>query len=126
MLTEIKIAARRLLKSPGLSATARATLARCIGANLAIFAVVDALLIRSLPFPRPDRLVTLYYVYPRLPSAGSGASLAHYYERRGKIPALASLAEISTDTSVIGETGATSIESLGRVSPEFFATLGVR
>ncbi len=126
MLPEIKIAARRLIKSPAFAGTALATLALCIGANLAIFAVVDAILIRSLPFPQPDRLVRLYYVYPRLPSATRGASLTNYYERRGKIPALASLAEISTDTSVIGESGATSIESLGRVTPEFFATLGAR
>jgi predicted permease len=126
MLTEIKIAARRLIKAPGFSGTALATLALCIGANLTIFAVVDAILLRSLPFPKPDRLVRLYYVYPRLPSATSGASLTNYYERRGKIPALASLAEMSADTSVIGETGATSIESLGRVTPEFFATLGAR
>jgi predicted permease len=126
MLNEIKIAARRLAKSPAFAGTALTTLALCIGANLTIFAVVDALFIRQLPFPRPDRLVTLYYVYPRLPSASSGASLTNYYERREKIPALASLAEISTDTSVIGETGATSIEKLGRVTPEFFATLGVR
>ncbi len=126
MLTEIKIAARRLINSPGFAGTALATLALCVGANLAIFAVVDAILIRSLPFPRPDRLVRLYYVYPRLPSATRGASLTNYYERRGKIPALASLAAISVDSSVIGETGATSIEGLGRVTPEFFATLGAR
>ncbi len=126
MLNEIKIAARRLIRSPGFAGTALATLALCIGANLAIFAVVDAILVRSLPFPKPDRLVRLYYVYPRLPSAGRGASLTNYYERRGKIPALASLAEVSVDTSVVGETGATSIEKLDRVTPEFFATLGVR
>jgi len=102
-----------------------ATLAVCVGANLVIFAVVDAILIRSLPFPRADRLVRLYYVYPRLPSATPGASLTNYYERRGKIPALASLAEIDEATSVVGESGSTSIEKLGRVTPEFFSTLGV-
>src|SRR5580692_8036272 len=125
MLTELRIAARRLWNTPAFTATALATLALCIGANLAIFAVVDAILIRPLPFPRSDRLVTLFYVYPRLPTATDGASLTNYYERRGRIPALASLAEISTDTSVIGETGATSIENLGRVTPEFFRTLGI-
>jgi predicted permease len=126
MLAEIHIAFRRLAKSPLFTAAALGTLALCIGANLTIFAVVDAILIRSLPFPQADRLVRLYYVYPKLPSAQSGASLTNYYERRGKIPALASLSDIDENTTVIGESGATSIESLGRVTPEFFSTLGIR
>jgi predicted permease len=125
MLADIRIALRRLAKSPVFALTALATLGLCIGANLTIFAVVDAILIRSLPFPRADRLVTMYYVYPKLPSATPGASLTNYFERRGKIPALASLAEIAEGTSVIGEKGSTAIEKLGRVTPEFFSTLGV-
>jgi predicted permease len=125
MFSEIKIALRRLEKSPAFTVTALATLALCIGANLTIFAVVDAILIRPLPFPRADRLVTMYYVYPKLPSATPGASLTNYFERRGKIPALSSVAEISEETAVIGDTGSTSIEKLGRVTPEFFSTLGV-
>jgi len=111
--------------APAFTSTALATLALCIGANLTIFAVVDAILIRPLPFAHADRLVTLYYTYPKLPSASPGASLTNYYERRGKIPALASLAEIDEETSVVGESGSTSIEKLGRVTPEFFSALGV-
>ncbi len=126
MFTELKIALRRLAKSPVFTATALATLALCIGANLTIFAVVDAILIRALPFPQADKLVTLYYVYPKLPSASPGASITNYYERRGKIPALASLAEIDENSTVIGDSGSTTIEKLGRVTPEFFSTLGVR
>ncbi len=125
MPAEIYIALRRLAKSPLFTAAALGTLALCIGANLTIFAVVDAILIRSLPFPRADRLVRLYYVYPKLPSAQSGTSLTNYYERRGKIPALASISDIDENTTVVGESGATSIESLGRVTPEFFSTLGI-
>lgn len=125
MLSEIYLAFRRLAKSPLFTATALGILALCIGANLTIFAVIDAILIRSLPFPHADRLVRLYYIYPKLPSAQSGASLTNYYERRGKIPALASISDIDENTSVVGESGATSIESLGRVTPEFFSTLGI-
>src|SRR5471032_3321185 len=125
MLTEISVVFRRLFKSPGFVATALATLALCIGANLAIFAVVDAVLIRSLPFPRADRLLTLYYTYPNLLSVPNGASLTNYFERRGKVPGLASLSTIDESSSVVGESGATSIEKMGRVTPEFFDTLGV-
>ncbi|HEY5079084.1 MAG TPA: ABC transporter permease [Opitutaceae bacterium] len=126
MLPEIRFAARRLARSPAFLFTALLTLALCIGANLTIFGVVDSILIRSLPFPGADRLVTLYFTYPKLPNADSGASLTSYFERRGRIPALASLSAIQMATSVVGESGATSIENLGRVTPEFFDTLGVR
>ena len=126
MLSNLRHAFRSLAKSPGFTTTALATLAICLGANLTIFAVVDAILVRTLPYPDADRLVTLYYTYPRLPSANNGASLTSYYERRGQIPALSSLAAFSQATSVVGEAGSTSIENLGRASPEFFGTLGVQ
>jgi predicted permease len=125
MLNAVKIAIRRLARSPIFTATALATLALCIGANLTIFAVVDAILIRSLPFPHPDRLVTMYFVYPKLPSAQPGASVTNYYERRGRIPAIASLSAIDENKTVVGESGSTTIEKLGRITPEFFRTLGV-
>ena len=125
MVSALRIAVRRLAGSPAFALTALATLALCIGANLAILAVVDALLIRSLPFPRADRLLTIYYTYPHLPGTINGASLPNYYERRGKFPSLESLAEIAPATSVIGEPGATTIEDTGRVTPEFFDTLGI-
>ncbi|HEY1793559.1 MAG TPA: ABC transporter permease [Opitutaceae bacterium] len=125
MFTGLRTAARRLSKSPVFTITALATLALCIGANLTIFAVNDAILIRSLPFPHADRLVTMYYVYPKLPSATPGASVTNYYERRGKIAAFSSIAAIDENTTVLGETGSTSITKVGRVTPEFFSTLGV-
>jgi len=124
-MNNLNYALRSLLKTPGFTATALATLALCIGANLAIFAVIDAVLIRSLPYPGSDRLVTLYHSYPKANVARDLASLTSYYERRGHIPAFSSLSAISQTSSVIGETGATTIENVGRVTPEFFATLGV-
>ena len=51
----LRYAARLLRKSPAFTATTLATLALCLGANLAIFAVVDAILLRPLPFPMADR-----------------------------------------------------------------------
>ncbi len=125
MFAEIRIAVRRLAKSPLFTATALGTLALCIGANLTIFAVVDALLIRPLPFTHADRLVTMFYVYPKLPSSSPGASLTNYYERKGKIPALSSIAAIDEIFSVVGEKGSTTIVPMGKVTPEFFGTLGV-
>jgi len=56
---ELRVAARRLRKSPGFAVTAVLMLAFGIGATTAIFSVVDGVLLRPLPFPHADRLVTL-------------------------------------------------------------------
>jgi len=89
---ELSYAARLLRKTPGFTATALLTLAVCFGANLTIFAVIDSVLLRPLPFPEPGRLMTIFNTYPKAGVDRDGASLTNYYERRGHLPALASLA----------------------------------
>ena len=125
MFTTLRFALRGFRATPLLTLTALATLALCLGANLTLFALVDAVLLRPLPYREPDRLVTLYHAYPKLGLPRNGASLTTYYERRGRLPAFESLAALNQATSLLGETGATSREPIGRVTPEFFATLGV-
>src|SRR6476646_6591072 len=59
LLRDLRYGWRRVLAAPGFTATAILTLALGIGANVAIFTVVNAVLIRPLPFPDPDRLVRI-------------------------------------------------------------------
>jgi len=124
-LSDLRYAVRRLAAAPGFTATVVSTLSLCIGANLTIFAVVDSILLRPLPFPDPDRLVTIYNTYPRVDVMDDGASIANYYERRGRVAALQSVSLYRTDAAIVGETGSTVREFVMRVSSEFFATLGV-
>src|SRR6266487_1030430 len=57
---DVKYSFRLLLKDPGFTLTAVATLALGIGVNTAVFSVVNGLLLNPLPYPEPDRLVALY------------------------------------------------------------------
>jgi predicted permease len=122
---ELRYAVRLLRKTPGFTATALLTLALCLGANLTIFAVIDSVLLRPLPFPEAGRLVTVFNTYPKAGVERDGSSLTNYYERRGHIPAFSSLSIYRYGTAIIGEAGSTKREQITQVSPEFFTTLGV-
>jgi predicted permease len=122
---ELSYAARLLRKTPAFTATALLTLAVCLGANLTIFAVIDSVLLRPLPFPEPDRLMMIFNTYPKAGVDRDGSSLTNYYERRGRIPALASLSIYAYGTEIIGEPGSTERLQTMRVSPDFFFTLAL-
>src|SRR4051812_35575581 len=121
---DLRFAFRQLRNAPAFTITALATVAICLGANLAVFAVIDSVLLRPLPFPDSDRLVTIFNTYPKAGVERDGSSLTNYYERRGNIPALASLSIYRDGTEVVGETGSTEQEPVMRVSPDFFTTVG--
>src|SRR5262249_44262574 len=83
MMTDLRIGLRLLWKDKAFTITAALTLALCIGANTALFAVVDHVLLRPLPFPESDRIVLMANHYP-----GAGADIAlsnssapDYYDR---------------------------------------------
>lgn len=125
LLRDLRGACRLLARSPGFTATAIATLAICLGANLAIFSVVDAVLLRALPFPHAERLVTIFNAYPGAGVERAGASTPNYFDRRHALKSFTSIALYADRSAIVGGTGSPQTVSMACVSPEFFATLGV-
>jgi predicted permease len=121
---DLRHAFRGLRRTPGFTVTALATLALCLGANLTIFAAVDSVLLRPLPFPDAGRLVSVYNTYPKAGVSNDGCSLPNYYERRGHIAAFQGLAAYREGTTIAGPTGATERVPILGVSADFFSTLG--
>lgn len=123
-MNDLRFALRQLRHAPAFTVTALATIAICLGANLAMFAVIEAILLRPLPFPQSDRLVAIFNTYPKAGVERAGSSLTNYYERRGNIPGFSSLSIFRYGSEVVGETGSTQQEQVMRISPDFFTTLG--
>jgi predicted permease len=125
LLHDIRRAARRLRQTPGFTAIAVLVVAVAIGANTAIFSVVNATLLASGPFPDPDRLVR---VWDSSPQRGEEidpippASFAAYRDEAGVFEVLGG----STD-GFYNLTGAGEPEALlsYRYSADFFRALGV-
>ena len=127
MRNDIRYALRTLLRERGFAATIVLSLAVGIGANTAIFSVVNGVLLRPLPYRDPERLFTirevvpkLAHLYPTLP-----VNLSHYMEWRKRCSALESIALI--ESSAMNLTGAGEPERLAsaRVSANTFHVLGV-
>ena len=126
MINAFKLAFRRLAKTPGFTFTALTTLAICLGANLTIFAVVDAIVLRSLPFPEPDRLVLVENSYPGAGVDHAGASVANYFDRRdGALKSASSLSIYQPDTEIVGTAGSLRRVWNIRATPDILKTLGV-
>src|SRR4026208_2009324 len=104
-MNNLRFAFRQLYKAPAFTITALATVAICLGANLAIFGVINSILLRPLPFPQSDRLVTIFNTYPKAGVENDGSSITNYYERRGNIPAFSSLSICAESSDVVGGPG---------------------
>ena len=120
---DLRYAARVMRRAPGFTSTAVGTIALCLGANLSIFAIVNGVLLRPLPFPNADRLVRIYNTYPKAGVPDDGASVANYYERRGSVPAFSAVALYREGSALVGQPGATEREPVMRVTPLSAITL---
>jgi putative ABC transport system permease protein len=120
---DISYSLRTLRRSPGFTIVAILTLALGIGANTAIFSVVDGILLRPLPFHEPDRLVMVASVYRRGPAPSSGPNI---YDWRDQNHSLTSISTVSGHSAVLTGNGDPERLRGYDVSADFFAILGVK
>jgi putative ABC transport system permease protein len=126
MLRDLKYAIRMLTKSPGFSAIAIITLALGIGANSGIFSVVDAVLLRPLPFPNADRLVAIWGQVKHEGGDNQTDSYPNYADFRDQSKTLHGLTAFTLAGAILsGNEEARELRGLA-VTSDIFPVLGVK
>ena len=121
---DIRHSLRMFVQNPAFTFAAVAALTLGIGANTAIFSVVNAVLLKPVAVPDPDRVVVFMNVTPRGSGpAASPAKFAHYQQQTDIVQDVSAF-----NTGVVNYTGGTFPEQLrsGRVSASFFNLVGAR
>ncbi len=125
MLTDLKYALRMLFKSPAFTAIAILTLALGIGANSAIFSVIDAVLLHPLPFPRPNQLVAVWSRVAHDKFEKETESVPDYVDLRDQSQTLSALAAFTRAGAVLNGTEEARQLYGVAITSDIFSVLGV-
>jgi len=120
---DARYALRQLARMPGFTAVSALTLAIGIGATTAIFSIVNAVVLRPLPFPEPNRLVRVYSNRRGVDGSASAANFVRWRERSHSFSELVPV-EYRNFTLLTGDRPAEQVTGL-RVSADFFPALGL-
>jgi len=126
MYNDLRYALRQLRKDPGFTAVAVLSLALGIGANTAIFSIVDAVLIRPLPFKDPDSLVQVTRCFPSEHSALVSVPKAMYWIHHNQIFQYVAAYDFMAAGSNLAGGGEPERLRRVRVTADYFRVLGVR
>ncbi len=126
ILRELRYSQRMLAKRPGFSVAVIITLALGIGANTAIFTVVDAALLRSLPYQNADRLVQVWENLPREVKPQREASYPDFVDWKTNNRTFESMGGYGQIGLILNGTDSSEFLMGGRVSADFFRVLGVQ
>ena len=123
---DLVYAVRMLRRNPGFAATAIGTLALGIGANTAIFSVVNAVLLRPLPFSDPSRLVLIFATQASRGDRFDVTSYPAFEDWRQRNHSFESMAAFANRPMTLGFGSESMVASGKRVTPSMFDVLGVR
>ena len=124
ILNDLRFALRQTSKTPGLALLAILTLALGVGANTAIFTVIESVLLRPLPYPHADRL--LYVAYPTEKPGFQTTSWLNYRDIASQSKLMPTVAGYSEDVSVLESQDGTESVVAPRVTPNLFSMLGAK
>ena len=124
MMADLRYALRALARAPGFTLAVVLTLALGIGANSAVFSVVDSVLLRPLPYSEPGRLVNIYGRYPDF--GRTATSLPDFQDLRAGTHSFESVAAHHGAAFVLTGEGEPERVTADRVTANFFSTLGVK
>ncbi|MFV2074087.1 MAG: ADOP family duplicated permease, partial [Thermoanaerobaculales bacterium] len=122
---DVRLALRGLRRSPGFTVVALSMLALGIGANTAIFSVIDAVLLQPLPFPEPERLVQVYETHEAQGWDQFAFSQMNLLDLMEKSTSFEGIGGISGGTMNIAGDGSPERIGISSVTPRFFGILGV-
>src|SRR3954447_8416882 len=123
MIRDLRHALQRLGRSPGYTALCVGVLALGIGANAAIFSVLDSVVLHALPYPDPDRLVYVWQRFPAMPPPMGPrmfVARANFLEWKKRSTSFTTMAGLCTRSLDETSTGRTQVLSTGFASPELF------
>ena len=123
---DLRFARRLLVKERAFALTTIVTLALCIGANTAIFTVVRSVLLRSLPYDEPERLVFAYDAFPGAGVERAGTSVPNYLDRLAFTDVLEAQALYQFSGHRVGEGARAEGVASMTVTPSFFRVLRTR
>ena len=123
---DLRYGVRMLRQSPAFTAVAVITLALGIGANTAIFSIVDAVLLRSLPYRDPDQLVVMFDVPVDRPDALSAISYRDFTECRAQSHVFSQMAGNAFHDLTLTGAGEPAIVNTADVTPEIFPLLNAK
>jgi putative ABC transport system permease protein len=126
LIQDLRYGLRQLRRNPGFIAVAVITLALGIGANTAIFSVVYAVLLKSLPYPDPDQLVNLFETNPQKGIASAALTYPDFEELRRHSGVFSALAGYQAHDLVLTGAGEPADVPTMDVTPELFSVLGVK
>ncbi len=126
LIRDLRYAVRTLRRSPGFALAALLALALGIGANTAVFSVVNGILLRPLPYADPDRLVMVFDSFQQQGSERGPASMADFQDWKARSRSFESLDALDVnDFTLTGERDAEQVAGMN-VTSTFFETLGAR
>jgi len=125
MLGDLRYAARLLVRNPGFTLIATLVLALGIGANTAIFSVVDAVLLRPLPYADEHRIVSLATFWKQTGLRGQ-VSAPDYHDWHDRSTSFDRMAAYVGGPTSVSIDGAADYAAVARVTPEFFGVFGAR